>query len=144
VTPQERYLLAHPDRRKVTSKKYYKNHRRKLKVKAKKRRATEEHRRKQRDYMLEKNYGISRDQYNVMLDEQGGTCFICLQGEKRLYKGKPTNLVVDHNHQTGTIRKILCHGCNAALGFLEENPDRMRRMAEYVEMFKRSDDGRNT
>jgi hypothetical protein len=143
MTPQERYRKKHPEKVKASQSKYVKNNKSKVKASLKKTRNTSAYKIKQRNYMLQKTYGISKERYDELLAEQGGVCFICRNPERRLYKGKPTNLVVDHNHQTGEIRRILCHGCNAAIGLLEENPDRMRHMADYIETFnKRSDDGR--
>ena len=88
-----------------------------------------------RDYLRASVYGITKEQYWEMVDEQEGKCFICKLPERRVFKGRTTNLVVDHNHETGENRRLLCHACNAALGFLEEDTDRMKRMIEYVAVF---------
>lgn len=92
-----------------------------------------------RDYHRAFIYGITTEQYWQMFDEQEGTCFICKLPERRVFKERPTNLVVDHNHETGENRRLLCHACNAALGFLEEDPIRMARMIGYVEEFNKKD-----
>jgi hypothetical protein len=42
-------------------------------------------------------------------------------------------LVVDHDHDTGAIRKLLCHNCNRALGLFKDNIDVIRRAADYIE-----------
>ena len=90
-----------------------------------------------RDYLRASIYGITKEQYWQMFDEQGGKCFICKLEERRTYKGRVTNLVVDHNHTTDEVRRLLCHACNASLGFLDEDPVRMQRMIEYVEQFNK-------
>jgi hypothetical protein len=58
---------------------------------------------------LRVRYGISPEQYDLMLRYQGGACGIC--GER------PTGrLCVDHDHVTGKVRGLLCHRCNLGLG----------------------------
>jgi hypothetical protein len=42
-------------------------------------------------------------------------------------------LVVDHNHETGKIRGLLCHHCNLAVGWIRDDPDRALRAAEYLQ-----------
>lgn len=85
------------------------------------------HRRKQdRGYSLKKLYGITMEDYERMLDEQHGGCAVCgtPPGARRLH--------VDHDHETGKVRSLLCNGCNAALGHLKEDPARMTAMAHYI------------
>lgn len=68
-----------------------------------------------RNNTLLRKYGITEQRYNEMLDAQGGVCAIC----ERPPKGRP--LTVDHCHDTGVIRGLLCGCCNSALGLLAEN-----------------------
>jgi len=104
---------------------------------ARKYRATEKGKDTNRDYYLQYNYGISLERYSEMFAEQNGLCYICGRPEQRTSKsGKIMALDVDHNHRTGEIRKLLCHACNVSVGFLDENPNRMRKLAEYVESFQ--------
>jgi len=65
-----------------------------------------------------------------MEEEQGGVCFICQEPQQR---SRNKYLCVDHCHDTGEVRKLLCHKCNAALGYADDSPDRLRRMAQYLE-----------
>ncbi len=60
-------------------------------------------------------YGLSESQYEDMLTKQGSKCAIC--------KGPPGRyrLAVDHNHQTGQIRELLCTGCNVKLHTFESS-----------------------
>jgi len=82
-----------------------------------------------RKHKLKLNYGISVEQYELLIDVQNGRCAICgdLPGKRRL--------AVDHNHQTGKIRGLLCHRCNTALGNLRENIDIMNKMIGYINKF---------
>lgn len=70
---------------------------------------------------LLRRYGISLEQYDQMLREQGGVCAVCDQPEKTMVWGKSiSHLVVDHDHQTGEIRGLLCCACNLRVGRLEK------------------------
>lgn len=67
------------------------------------------------DAHLRATYGINRDDYLRMLDEQGGKCLICDSPEPR----GPKSWHVDHCHKTGKIRGLLCNMCNPRLGWHE-------------------------
>lgn len=60
-----------------------------------------------------KQYGITIDDYNEMYQRQGGKCWIC---EKKF-----DTLCIDHCHDTGKIRKLICQKCNSGIGFLKDN-----------------------
>lgn len=83
---------------------------------------------KMRDYFLNKNYGLTREQYDAMLEAQGGTCAIC--------RNPPTAtrmLDVDHCHGTQKVRGLLCTSCNNGLGRFKDNPELLKRAAIYLE-----------
>lgn len=88
-----------------------------------------------RDKSLRSLYGITLEDYNRMLEEQGGVCAICKGDESFIHwrSKKKYPLIVDHCHMTGAVRGILCNGCNHALGLLQENPDRARALLQYIE-----------
>ena len=89
---------------------------------------------KRHDTVLREKFGIGFNQYQIMYNEQCGGCFLCGKKEQR-------NLAVDHNHITGMVRRLLCGPCNQALGLFKDNPDVLRKAAEYVETkFKLPDD----
>src|SRR6185312_3236559 len=69
-------------------------------------------------YELQTKYGISLEQYEEMLARQGGGCAVCgtQPGKQRLD--------VDHCHETGVVRGLLCRACNVSLGALKEDPER--------------------
>lgn len=68
-----------------------------------------------REYQLKRKYGLSIEDYNDLLTKQGGVCAIC--------KGLPSKsfrwFAVDHDHQTGLVRGLLCQRCNGGLGYIE-------------------------
>ncbi len=70
-------------------------------------------------------YGLSPQDYDAMLAEQGGVCAIC-----KTRPDKP--LFVDHCHATGKVRGLLCHPCNAALGFMRDDPRLTAAATEYL------------
>lgn len=90
-----------------------------------------------RRYMLRSLYGITPSQYDRMFAEQCGVCAICKQPEthpdSHSKTGEPRLLSVDHDHETGDARKLLCSGCNVALGRMNEDPERIRALADYAE-----------
>lgn len=64
--------------------------------------------------------GLTVAQYDELLKAQGGVCAICKRPESILHHGKNNQvLAVDHDHDTGAIRGLLCFGCNIGLGRLE-------------------------
>jgi hypothetical protein len=75
---------------------------------------------------LKAKYGLTLEQYDGMLDRQGGVCAICDEPPG------DTALHVDHCHDTGRIRGLLCFRCNSALGNLRHDPEVIGRALEYV------------
>lgn len=63
---------------------------------------------------LARRYGITLEQYELMLEHQGSRCAIC-----GLPHEESRPLAVDHCHATGRVRGLLCTGCNVALGYFE-------------------------
>ena len=68
-------------------------------------------------------YGINTEEYDAMAEEQGGTCAICNKEEK---------LVVDHCHDTGRVRGLLCSNCNAGIGLLGDKAEGVRNAVNYL------------
>ena len=71
--------------------------------------------------------GLPKGYYAEMLEAQGGVCWIC---EK---PPRARQLAVDHDHDTGEIRGLLCTNCNLALGNFKDSPERLRKAIEYLE-----------
>lgn len=88
---------------------------------------------RRRDAHLRQHYGITLEQYNAMLAEQGSVCAIC---HKDGTTGRGGRLHVDHDHETGAVRGLICNHCNNGLGHFLDNPDTMRSGAEYIEKFR--------
>jgi len=73
-------------------------------------------------------YGITADEYQAIYEHQGGRCFIC-----RRATGAKKKLSVDHCHETGMVRGLLCLGCNRnVLGHLRDRVDSLERAIEYL------------
>jgi len=71
-----------------------------------------------------RRYGLTEETYNDMYDEQNGSCKICKSVNR---------LVVDHNHETGFIRGLLCHRCNVGLGHFKDDILIMKLAIEYLQ-----------
>lgn len=74
-------------------------------------------------------YGLSRDEYRSMYRRLGGLCEICRQPERT---ARNRLLAVDHDHETGHVKGLLCSHCNRALGLFGDSAETMRRAVEYV------------
>jgi hypothetical protein len=76
---------------------------------------------------LKRKYGMTLEDYDRMLEAQGGACAIC---------GRPPRediaLHVDHDHETGLVRGLLCFPCNNTLGDFGDDPTRLYAAAEYL------------
>jgi len=77
---------------------------------------------------LRKRYGITLDEYNAVLAEQGYKCSICGRPSSMFAK----RLHVDHNHATGGIRGLLCYGCNKYLGQINDSTTVLKRAINYL------------
>lgn len=77
-----------------------------------------------------KKYGLTDADYKALFDRQGGLCALC--GTDRP-GGRFKVLHVDHCHETGRVRGLLCHRCNVALGTLGDTPKSIAAALEYVE-----------
>lgn len=81
----------------------------------------EKHRKRDQNYGLVRNFGITMDEYNLLLHEQKGVCAICQKPETAMQRGIIKLLAVDHCHTTGKIRGLLCGRCNPAIGCFRED-----------------------
>jgi len=83
--------------------------------------------RNQKAAHLRRMYNLSLEAYDNMLASQGGTCAICKND-------CPTGrlLAVDHDHETGRVRGLLCARCNPGLGYFADSPDLLAAAADYL------------
>jgi len=91
-------------------------------------------------YFLGWKYGMTREQYERMFEAQGGCCAICRIPDAQANRpGKQRNsqssrgLCVDHDHQTGVVRGLLCNTCNRAIGYLKDSPEVLLRAMLYLQ-----------
>ena len=78
---------------------------------------------------LKRNYNMTLDDYNILLEEQNSCCAIC-GTDKPGGWGKA--FAVDHDHKTGKVRGLLCKSCNIALGEVDDSLTTLKRMIEYL------------
>jgi len=82
----------------------------------------------QRKAYLKRNFGITPERYTELEQSQNSKCAIChgVQPSGR-------RLAVDHCHDTGKVRGLLCNPCNTAIGLLGDDPERLRAAVSYLE-----------
>jgi hypothetical protein len=82
---------------------------------------------------LLKAHGMQEEDFDELCELQGGVCALC----DGIPSGRGPNkfLHVDHDHTSGVLRMLLCSNCNTALGLMKDNPDLLRKAAEYLEIF---------
>ena len=88
-----------------------------------------------RNQMLMREYGITQDQYNLMMVYQSDRCAGCDTDQKgNQTNGNPHRYwAVDHDHATGEVRGLLCHSCNKSAGLMDDDPENLRALADYLE-----------
>ena len=79
-----------------------------------------------RHYHLKRRYGLGADDVLAMLEAQDSACLVC---RRQLTVGDSH---VDHDHETGSVRGILCFGCNGGLGQFGDDPEVLVRAARYL------------
>jgi len=84
---------------------------------------------------LKRKYGLTLADYDQMFADQDGRCGICGTQDP----GGPnrcSRFAVDHNHETGKVRALLCAHCNKGLGLFKDDPDLLRDATDYLENHK--------
>jgi hypothetical protein len=88
-----------------------------------------------RQEILEKQrirlYGLTQFDYDELLKKQKNSCAICKKSD---WDSK--NRHIDHDHKTGLVRGILCFKCNVAVAIIEDSPDRLAGIENYLNKFK--------
>ena len=150
---KKRYRASHKKEMAEYCKKYYQAHREKIKERSsnygkmhlkeitKKRRGYRKkygkkyvmaHRRELSERRLKDRHGLTLEDYAYMCKEQNGCCAICHTPEGELKEC----LRVDHDHNTGKIRGLLCNYCNSGLGFFRDNRVSLHAASRYLSKHK--------
>jgi|DEB19_MinimDraft_3_1074340.scaffolds.fasta_scaffold28849_5 hypothetical protein len=77
-----------------------------------------------------KSYGLTLQKYDEILARQNGGCAIC--GSKVAKTKRNGRFCVDHDHETGEVRGLLCAPCNRGIGLLQDNPEILQAGATYL------------
>lgn len=86
----------------------------------------------ERERWLRGKFNMSLDEYNNMLEAQGGVCAICKHPETHKRNGKLKAMAVDHSHKTGAIRGLLCCDCNTGIGKLKDSVNVLSNAIDYL------------
>ncbi len=86
-----------------------------------------EAKKKRHAYLLRTRYGLSSEEYEALLRAQEGLCALCKQCESR-----DRRLSVDHDHENGKVRGLLCDDCNKGLGLLGDSTERLSIALAYL------------
>lgn len=113
----KRWSLRNPDRMKQASRSWIERNR-------------EYNSTRTRKYNLLRQYGITEKGYANLLEKQKGLCAICGTDKPT---GKWKVFAVDHCHNTGMVRGLLCNECNRGIGLLRDNPEILRKAADYLD-----------
>ena len=81
---------------------------------------------------LKRNYGITLQEHQEMYENQNGRCAIC----QKEGDGKWKKLCVDHDHETGKVRQLLCRRCNMVLGQVYDNISLLEEHIKYLQKHK--------
>ena len=83
---------------------------------------------------LKYKYGVTPDEFLETWEAQKGKCVICEDSlpDLLVYEGRRRGYAIDHNHETGEFRGILCTSCNSVLGLAGDNPEILERAADYL------------
>jgi hypothetical protein len=84
---------------------------------------------------IKKAYGITLIDFDALLEKQGGGCAICGKTE---FNGR--GAYVDHDHETGMVRGILCVNCNTGMGMFKDSIENMRNAIMYLDRHKRKEE----
>ncbi|MBT3735972.1 MAG: hypothetical protein HOG25_15090 [Gammaproteobacteria bacterium] len=83
---------------------------------------------KRKNAQLKWRYGIDNKDWARMFDEQGGHCAACGDHQSEI----DAVFCVDHNHETGAVRSLLCNPCNSTIGYAKESSERLDACSDYL------------
>lgn len=129
-----RYRASNPEKIKARRAAQYANNKAVVNTKNREWRAKNPD--KIKDIFLKRQYGISLNEYNRMLDEQAHACAICqvvdIDHAPAEYPGKSKTLHVDHHHVTKKVRGLLCSRCNPLLGYARDSVGTLQGATQYL------------
>jgi hypothetical protein len=122
-------------------RKYYREYRRKYRLRnssqerESQKRYRDNNKDKRKNGMLLWRFNITLEEYQVLFEAQGGVCKICNNPEtaKKNKSEELRMLAVDHDHNTGKVRGLLCARCNVQLGHYEKTKPRAQEFENYLE-----------
>ena len=82
-------------------------------------------------------YGITVERYNEITREQNNLCAICNKPETRIRCGTLSLLSIDHNHETGEVRALLCANCNLGLACFKESVKVVEQVIQYIKKYNK-------
>ena len=127
LTPQQRYVKRHPEKRKLSYLNYMEKNREIISIK----RNMPENMLKKRNGQILSIYGIKMEVFEQMISLQNNKCAIC---NRAFTSRKHTH--IDHNHATGKIRQILCNKCNIGIGQFNDDINIMKLAINYLERWE--------
>lgn len=83
---------------------------------------------------LTRMYGITKADYDTMEAEQEGKCAICREFNFAMGTYHTGKLMVDHDHDSGKVRGLLCHNCNRGIGLFKDSPEVASAAAQYLQL----------
>ena len=86
----------------------------------------------QRNAKLKHAYGITLSQYDQILEKQGDACAICGVTTPSSNQFGQISFSVDHCHESGEVRGLLCDTCNRGLGYFKDNPLSLQKAIDYL------------
>lgn len=98
----------------------------------KKRNNSPERKSKRKNSILFRLYGMTLKEYDEMVKKQDNRCAICYEHESAIINDVLKGLAVDHNHNTGGIRGLLCSNCNSVIGYAHDNIDLLNKCIQYL------------
>lgn len=96
----------------------------------KKQHALPVYRTKARETIMIRKYNVTLSEYEAMLAQQDGGCAICNTKESKCYGSE--HFAVDHDHNTGKVRGLLCSNCNVALGLFKDSKELLVQATDYL------------
>lgn len=139
LSPKQKWCLANPEKVKEIRKRYYDNNKEAIKARRGKQKSYSKTTDQSRDGHYRIKYGISLEQYNLVLERQAHLCAICGCPETAIGKqGIVASLCVDHCHTTKHVRGLLCRSCNIGLGNLQDSEELLTKAISYLQNAKQA------